>query len=133
MPTTTSIRLQSQQEVGFDKIVQRIPIETGESRRNSDQSDLIEDHLYKNGVFSSVEHHERKPKTLFSSLVDILTNEASERKNSSDTHPQTEKTSNKAETAKLFAKAEKQQLIHSFPKSFEVSDTINTWLNQIIR
>ena len=124
IPTTSKSKCLSQDEVLINKGSQRLSIETGESRRNSDQSDLIGDHR----------SHSTNQEKFITQLVNHL-NDFSDIRNSNeyDYSQEDQITQYDQENCESTEITSRQQLIADFPDKSEISKSIQEWLNEITR
>ena len=124
IPTTSKSKCLSQDEVLINKGSQRLSIETGESRRNSDQSDLIGDHR----------SHSTNQEKFITQLVNHL-NDFSDIRNSNgyDYSQEDQITQYDQENCESTEITSRQQLIADFPDKSEISINIQEWLNKITR
>jgi len=124
IPTTSKSKWLSQEEILIDKGSQRVSIETGESRRNSDQSDLISDHRA----------HSTNQKKLITQLVNHL-NDFSDKRNLNgyDYNQEDQITQYDQENREFTEITSRQQLKNDFPDKSEISKSIKEWLNEKTR
>lgn len=124
IPTTSKSKCLSQDEILIDKGSQRVSIETGESRRNSDQSDLISDHRA----------HSTNQKKLITQLVNHL-NDFSDKRNLNgyDYNQEDQITQYDQENREFTEITSRQQLKNDFPDKSEISKSIKEWLNEKTR